>query len=91
MIPGLTNVLRGIGGEPELSRVVGFVGGLAYIVGAHGFVIWSMATGHPFDLISYCAAFPAGLAAVTTGTAAAVSIKDKAVAAAKVTEKQAEG
>lgn len=91
VIPGFTSIIRGISGEPELSRVVGFVGGLAYIVGAHGFIIASMAMGQPFDLTAYCLVFPSGLAAVTTGTAAAVAIKDRNVAQATVTAQNVEG
>lgn len=87
-LPGWSNIWRGIGGEPELSRVVGFLGGLAYIVGTHAFIAWDMIGGRPFDLIAYCMAFPTGLAAVTGGTAAAVAIKDRNVARAKAVEKE---
>lgn len=86
MIPGLSNALRGIGGEFELNRVVGALGGFAYVVGAHGFIAWHLVRGGQFDLIAYCAAFPAGLGVVVGSIAGAVAIKDRNVASAKVTE-----
>lgn len=86
MIPGLSNALRGIGGEFEINRVVGAFGGVAYVIGAHGFIAWHIARGGQFDLISYCAAFPGGLGVVVGAIAGAVAIKDRNVASAKVTE-----
>jgi hypothetical protein len=81
---GLSQALRGSNGEFELNRVVAFVGGLAYIGGAHTFIAWHMARGGEFDLIAYCAAFPGGLAVAAGGAAAAVAWKDKGVASAQV-------
>jgi len=86
---GLTNALRGIGGEFELVRVLGAFGVFVYVVGAHAFVIWTMARGGEFDLVAYCAAFPAGLAVAVGGSAGATAIKDRNVAAAKVKEAEA--
>lgn len=83
---GLSNALRGIGGEFELNRVVGALGGVTYIAGAHAFVAWHIARGGQFDLIAYCAAFPGGLGVVVGSIAGAVALKDRQVAAAKVTE-----
>jgi hypothetical protein len=87
VIAGFSEALRGANGGYELNRVVGFIGGLSYVIGAHTFVAWELALGRGFDLTAYCLAFPAGLAAVAGGSAVAVSIKDKAVASAKVTER----
>jgi hypothetical protein len=87
MIAGFSEALRGANGGYELNRVVGFIGGLSYVIGAHAFVATELAMGRGFDLTAYCLAFPAGLAAVVSGSAVAVSIKDKAVASAKVTER----
>lgn len=82
-----TSVLRGRGDRVELNRLVGFVGGMSYIAGAHAFIAWDMLhNGRGFDIVAYCAAFPAGLAIVAGGTAAAVAIKDRNVATAKVIE-----
>lgn len=84
---GLQNALKGIGGEFELNRIVGFFGGVMYVICANFFVWYEVVwKGHHFDIIAYCAAFPGGLAVVAGGTAAAVAWKDKAVASAKVTE-----
>lgn len=70
------DVFKTAGGGYDVNRVIGFIGGLAYIVGAHAFVAWNLAHGRPFDLQTYCLAFPFGLAAVSGGTAGAVAIKD---------------
>lgn len=86
MIRGLSEAFRGANGGYEVNRIVGAFGGFVYVIGAHAFVAWELALGRAFDLATYCLAFPAGLAAVVGGTAVAVSVKDKAVASAKVTE-----
>jgi hypothetical protein len=86
MLTGLSHALKGSTGQYELSRVVGFVGGMSYIAGAHAFVAWEMARGGHFDLVAYCAAFPGGLAIAAGGTAVAVAVKDRNVATAKATE-----
>ncbi len=81
----LLNMLHGIGGEFEINRVVGAFGAATYVVGAHVFVAWDMLYNHrPFELVAYCAAFPAGLAIVVGAIAGAVSIKDRNVATATV-------
>ena len=86
MISGLSNALRGIGGEFEISRVVGALGGATYVIGAHAYVAWNMAEGREFNLTEYCLAFPGGLAAVLAAIAGAAAYKDKGVASAKVIE-----
>lgn len=86
MKAGLTQALKGIGGEFEINRLVGAVGGFAYILGVHVFVTWNMAVGREFDLTEYCIAFPGGLAVVVGSIAGAVAIKDRNVATAKKTE-----
>lgn len=83
---GFTNALKGIGGEYELNRVIGFIAGLSYSFGALAFTAWNMAEGREFDVVAFCTAFGGGAAFITGGTAAAVAWKDKAVASAKVTE-----
>lgn len=87
MIFGRLNMLRGIGGEFELNRVVGFVGGIAYVIFANFFVwfqvVWK---GGAFDVAEYCLAFPGGLAVVAGGTAVAVAVKDRNVASSKIIE-----
>lgn len=83
---GFSNALKGIGGEYEITRVIGFAGGVSYIVGAHSFVAWNLIEGREFDLTAYCLAFPGGFAAVLTAIAGAAAIKDRNVAVAKDTE-----
>lgn len=84
MMPGLTNALRGLGGEFEINRVVGAFGGVIYIIGANAFVAWNMANGKEFNVTEYCLAFPGGLAVVVGAIAGAVAVKDRNVATAKV-------
>lgn len=86
----LTNMLRGIGGEFEVNRVLGAAGVSVYIVSAPGFVAWNMAKGHPFDLVAFCTAYPAGLGVAIAAIAGAVALKDRNVATAKVTTAQAD-
>ena len=82
---GFTNLLRGIGGEFELNRVVGFFGGIVYVVCANFFVWYRVVyKGGEFDIVAYCTAFPGGLAVVAGGTALAVAVKDRNVASSKV-------
>ena len=84
MIKGLTQALRGIGGEFEINRVVGAFGTVIYVIGAHAFVAWNMATGEKFNITEYCLAFPGGLAVCVGAIAGAVAVKDRNVATAKV-------
>jgi len=86
MTGGLINVIRGIGGEPESIRTLGLIGGLVYIIGAHGFVAWEIGKDRAFDLTAYCLAFPTGLGAILAAIAGAVAWKDQGIASAKVTE-----
>lgn len=82
---GFSNLLRGSGGDYELNRVVGFIGGIAYVAFANFFtwyqVVWKQTE---FDITAYCLAFPGGLAVVAGGTAVAVAVKDRNVATSKV-------
>lgn len=76
-----TEFLRGHNGGIEINRLVGFVGGLAYIGSAIGF---QWAHLESFDVTAYCLAFSAGLAGIVGGTAGAVALKDRQVASATV-------
>lgn len=81
------SALRGIGGQFEITRVLGGFGALAYCIGVHIFVGWEVIVdGKDFDLIAYCAAFPGGLVVIIGAAAGAASWKDKGVASAKVIE-----
>lgn len=87
MKPGsLTNALRGIGGEYELTRLVGAAGAVVYIIAAPAFVAWNMAQGREFDITAFCVAYPGGLAAILVAIGGAAGLKDRNVAVAKATE-----
>lgn len=84
------NALKGIGGEVEINRLVGALGGFSYVIGANSFVGYEvLVKGREFDLTEYCIAFPAGLGVVVGAIAGAVAIKDRQVAKAKETEANA--
>lgn len=83
MIKGLTDALRGFGGEFEINRVVGAFGTVIYVVGAQVFVAWTLIKGGSFSITEYCIAFPGGLAVCVGAISAAVSVKDRNVAVAK--------
>lgn len=81
------NALRGIGGEYEITRVLGGFGCMAYCVCANAFIGWGVIVEHrEFDITAYCLAFPAGLAAIIAAAAGSASLKDRNVAKSKVIE-----
>ncbi len=87
MTGGLLQALKGIGGEFEINRVVGAIGGIAYINGTLAFTAWDvMWKGREFDIVAFCAAFPGGLVLIVGAIAGATAYKDKGVATAKVIE-----
>lgn len=86
----LSEFLRGPGGDLEITRGLGALGGVAYVIGAHTFVAWEIHLGRGFDLTAYCLAFPGGLAAVIAAAAGGAAWKDKGTANAKVIEKGAQ-
>lgn len=89
---GLLQALKGVGGEFEITRLIGGVGALVYIVAANAFVAFDVLwLKHGFDVTAYCLAFPGGLAVAVGGTGAAASVKDRGVASARATAAQAEG
>lgn len=81
----VTNILKGITGQFEITRTLGAAGVAVYIVAVQvfvGYTVWGL--GKPFDVVAYCTAFPAGLAVAIGIIAEAAGRKDKAVAAAQV-------
>ena len=83
----LSNMLRGITGEFEVTRVVGAVGATAYIICANGFVAWNVLHGgQVFNVAEYCLAFPAGLGVAVGAIAGAAAVKDRNVATARATQ-----
>lgn len=80
----IANILKGITGQFEITRVLGSFGVIVYIVAAHVFVAWTVFhQGKPFDVVAYCAAFPAGLAVAIGIIATAAGHKDKTIAVAQ--------
>lgn len=81
------NALRGIGGQYEITRVLGGFGALAYCACANAFIGWGVIVEHrEFDVTAYCLAFPTGLAAIIGAAAGSASLKDRNVAKSKVIE-----
>jgi len=79
----LANALKGIGGEYEITRLLGGVGVGVYIVCAPVFVLWDMIhNGAHFDTVAFCAAYPTGLGLAIGAVAGSAAIKDRSVAAA---------
>ena len=81
---GLSNALKGIGGEYEITRLIGGCGAVAYVVFTHAFLAWNQLKGVHFDLATYCLAFPAGLGVAVGATAGAASLKDRHVASSRI-------
>lgn len=87
----LSNMLRGVTGEFEVTRVVGALGASAYIVCANLFVAWNvLKLGQSFDVTAYCLAFPSGLGLAVGSIAGAAAVKDRNVATARVTNAAAD-
>lgn len=87
----LTTALKGPAGEFEINRLVGAFGATAYVVCANAFVYYDVVwLQHPFDVTAYCLAFPTGLAAAVGAIAGAVSLKDRNVATARLTNARAD-
>lgn len=80
-----TDFLRTGNGSLEINRLVGFLGGVVYVIAANTYVGYEVLwLGRVFNIVEYCLAFPAGLATIVGGTAAAVSLKDRNVASSQV-------
>lgn len=83
---GFSEVIRGVNGQLEVTRTLGFVGGVAYIAGALIFVAIDQQKTDAFDLTEFCLVFPPGLAAIIGAAAGGARWKDAGVAKAKVIE-----
>lgn len=84
MLKGISNALKGIGGEYEVQRVLGAFGTTVYVVSTPGFVAFGIIKG--VSLTEFCLTYPAGLAACIGATAGAIALKDRSVATSKVIE-----
>ncbi len=82
---GLTNVLKGIGGEFENGRVSLAIGGFFAVSSPIGFEIYEMGwKGGHFDVTAWCLAYPGGLVALVAGGVFAIGNKEKQVASAQI-------
>lgn len=84
MTGGLTNALRGIGGEFEIQRILGTLGTVVYTLITPAFV--ALRVIENVSLTEFAIGYPAGLAACIGATAGSIALKDRQVAAAKATE-----
>ena len=82
-----TEFLRGANGGIEVNRLVGFMGGLAVIVGSLGFQGWDMWRGEAFRVSDFCLSLAGAVSLLTGGTGVAVALKDRQVAMAKVIDR----
>lgn len=79
-----TNLLKGISGEFEIIRVLGAGGILVYVLAANIFEAYVVFhTDKGFDVVAYCAAFPAGLGVAIAAVAGSAAVKDRNVAVAR--------
>lgn len=80
-------MLKGIGGEFEINRVVGAFGATAYVICANVFVAWQVFWhGREFNVTEYCLAFPSGLGVAVGAVAGSIALKDRQVAKARSTQ-----
>lgn len=85
----ITHMLKGVTGEFEINRVVGALGSISYVATANAMVVYEVVfRQQSFDLIAYCAAFPAGLGVAIGAIAGAVALKDRQVTKASVESAQ---
>lgn len=80
------NLLKGIGGEFEIGRVLLAASGVAAIFTPIAFQLADMAhNGWHFDVTAWCLAYPGGLTALGGIGVYAIGKKDNAVALARQT------
>lgn len=80
----IRHMVFGIGNDhPEVTRVIGFLGGFSYVITPVIFQAWAIIRGQAWDPAAFCAAYGGGLALAATGVGAMIAIKDRGVAKAK--------
>lgn len=79
---GVSDFFRGPGGEYEITRGLGALGGVVYIATSTGLAVYFGAS-----LTEYCLQMPVGLAAIIGATAGSSRLKDKGTAEAAAIEK----
>lgn len=82
----LLDALKGINGQYEIQRILGAFGTVVYVVCAPA-LVWAEKVTATLD--TFCLVYPAGLGVCIGATAGAIALKDRQVASAKVTEKEA--
>lgn len=73
------SILRGISGERELGRTLGWIGGLNYVVWPPVFQGYALCVHQAWDAASFCAAYGGGFGLMATGIGALIALKDRAV------------
>lgn len=82
MFRGLSNALKGIGGEYEVQRLLGAIGTLTYTFTVPAFVVTGVIKNT--SVTEFCLAYPGGLAACIGATAGAIALKDRNTATSKI-------
>lgn len=83
----LLNIMRGIGGEPEIGRTLLVIGVGAAVITPIIFEILDLAhNGWHFDVTAWCVAYPGGLVALVAGGVLAIGSKEKSTAVARATQ-----
>jgi hypothetical protein len=82
MFTGLSNALKGIGGDYEVQRLLGAIGTLTYTFTVPAFVVTGVIKNT--SVTEFCLAYPGGLAACIGATAGAIALKDRNTATSKV-------
>lgn len=86
----ISNILRGIGGELEIGRVLLAGSGIAAVLTPIAFQFLDMAhNAWKFDVTAWCVAYPGGLAALNGIGVFTLGKKDRDVATARVTTAEA--
>lgn len=83
----ILDILRGISGNFEISRVSLVIGGFFATISPIGFEIYEIGwNGGHFDVTAWCLAYPGGLVTLVAGGVFAIGSKEKAIAIAQVTK-----
>lgn len=88
----IINILKGINGEFEITRSLGALGVVIYLIVPNGLIIyhcWYLQK--TFDIVAYCAAFPTGLGVAIAAVGITAGVKDRNVAVAKAAASNGSG
>lgn len=84
----LLNALKGMDGGFEVQRTLGAIGTLVFILVVPAFILLGIIKD--VTVSEFCTAFPFGLGSCILATSGSIAIKDRNVAAAKLTSAQAD-